>query len=314
MADVASKARTIEEASVAFLTATTPEQRSTAERYLLQARKWPIALGVCHHLLVHSTGGYAKLQALYMARECLGTQWAALSPAERSELQMILLQLQTDPRAEQYVRAAAAQMLSLHAKHDLLHALASPGEAPVDAAIAALLAAARQMLEEYSGTHAPAALELLHSMLGEFGAPSLGAAGGSLPWSMHARARNAFQERQLLEVVHIGLQHLQRLAPAAAAPPPWPPLLTRALALCASLLASALSWDFSGVGEAAATGDARPGLNASVVRPPAGADAWSSLIGSTQLLSAVVAIHRAAMGGSGGGGSGGGGGRGSGDA
>ena len=111
--DVAAAGRAIEEAALAFLNASTPEQRSAAERWLLEARKWPNPLAVCHHVLVHSATGYAKLQALYMIRECLGAQWAALSPAERTELQMLLLRLQTDASTEQYVRAAAAQLLAV---------------------------------------------------------------------------------------------------------------------------------------------------------------------------------------------------------
>ena len=145
-------ARAVEEASAAFLNATTPEQRSAAEQWLLEARKWPNALAVCHHILVHSTVGYARLQALYMARECLGKQWQAMSQPERAELQLLLLRQQTDANTEHYVRAAAAQMLAVHAKHDTLHRLAA-GEAAraAEGAMETLISAARQMLQEASG-------------------------------------------------------------------------------------------------------------------------------------------------------------------
>ena len=293
--DVPSAAAAVEAASLAFLNATTAQERSTAEAALLEMRRWPQPLPLCHHLLVHSTVGYAKLQALYMARECLGAQWHALTPAERGELQNLFLRLQTDG-AEQYVRAAAAQMLAVHAKHDVLHTPPPPvgsSSTPPDAAIAALLHSATQMLEDPSAARAPAAIDLLHALLGEFGAPSSGAAGGSLAWSMHARARASFQEHHLLPVFQIGLRHLQRLAePAVTAPPPLAPPLVKSLTLCASLLTMSLSWDFDGVGEAAAATDTRPGLNASVVRPPASNGAsWRAVLGHSGLLAAVGATE-----------------------
>ena len=284
-------ARTVEQASLAFLHATTAEDRSAAERWLLEIRRWPNPLACCRQLLLHSTVGYAKMQALVMMRECLGAQWLALSPADRTELQQLLLRLLADGSAEPYVRAVAAQNLAVHAKHDLLHAPAPAGGGPAPvASLDALLQAATQMLDEPSGTHAPAALEILHSLLCEFGAPSSGALGGALAWSMHARARAAFQAHHLLRVVHIGLQQLQRLHAAA---PPLPPHQTRALTLCSSLLTSALSWDFDGVGEAAAVGDARPGLNASVVKPPPSEAGWRELLGRTDLAAAVISMHSA---------------------
>lgn len=185
-------ARTVEQASLAFLNATTAMERSAAERWLLEIRKWPQPLACCRELLLRSMVGYAKLQALIMMRECLGTQWPMLSPAERSELQQLLLRLLAEGSVEPYVRAAAAQNLAVHAKHDLLHALPPAGSAESGApavALETLLQAATQMLEEPSGAHAPAALEIMHATLSEFGAPSSGVVGGALPWSMHARAR-----------------------------------------------------------------------------------------------------------------------------
>jgi hypothetical protein len=287
-------ARTVEQASLAFLNATTATERSAAERWLLEIRKWPQPLACCRELLLRSMVGYAKLQALIMMRECLGTQWPMLSPAERSELQQLLLRLLAEGSVEPYVRAAAAQNLAVHAKHDLLHALPPAGSAESGApavALETLLQAATQMLEEPSGAHAPAALEIVHATLSEFGAPSSGVVGGALPWSMHARARAAFQTHHLLRAVHVGLGHLQRLY---AVPPPLPPPLARTLAQCATVLSSAFSWDFDGVGEAAAVGDARPGLNAIVVKPPSGAPGtargWMDLLGRSDLVAAVLQL------------------------
>ncbi|KOO34464.1 hypothetical protein Ctob_014453 [Chrysochromulina tobinii] len=173
-------ARTVEQASLAFLNATTATERSAAERWLLEIRKWPQPLACCRELLLRSMVGYAKLQALIMMRECLGTQWPMLSPAERSELQQLLLRLLAEGSVEPYVRAAAAQNLAVHAKHDLLHALPPAGSAESGApavALETLLQAATQMLEEPSGAHAPAALEIVHATLSEFGAPSSGVVG-----------------------------------------------------------------------------------------------------------------------------------------
>lgn len=284
-------ARTVEQASLAFLNATTAMERSAAERWLLEIRKWPQPLACCRELLLRSMVGYAKLQALIMMRECLGTQWPMLSPAERSELQQLLLRLLAEGSVEPYVRAAAAQNLAVHAKHDLLHALPPAGSAESGApavALDTLLLAATQMLEEPSGAHAPAALEILHATLSEFGAPSSGVVGGALPWSMHARARAAFQTHHLLRAVDVGLGHLKRLY---VVPPPLSPPLARTLAQCATVLSSAFSWDFDGVGEAAAVGDARPGLNAIVVKPPNGAPGtWRELLGRSDLAAAVLQL------------------------
>ena len=106
MAEVAEAAASVEAACHQFLSsATSAEQRSAAERFLLEFRRHPQPLPICHQLLKHSVVGYAKLQALYTVRECLGAQWAGLSPAERTELQNLLLQQQAGgaPANEHYV-------------------------------------------------------------------------------------------------------------------------------------------------------------------------------------------------------------------
>ena len=63
---------------------------SQAEQFLLGFRKHPQPLPVCNHLLLTSVVGYAKLQALYTVRECLGTLWSGLTPEQRTELQLIV--------------------------------------------------------------------------------------------------------------------------------------------------------------------------------------------------------------------------------
>ena len=50
---------------------------------------------MCRHLLLHSSMGYAQLQALYTVRECLGSKWDGLQPAERAELGLRLRILPT---------------------------------------------------------------------------------------------------------------------------------------------------------------------------------------------------------------------------
>ena len=288
-------AATVEAACAAFLSAASHEERANAERVLLEFRRWAQPLAVCRHLLQHSAVGYAKLQALFTVRECLGNQWSSLSVAERKELQLILLQQQTNESAEHFVKEASAQVLAVHAKHDLLDAHAPGGHAD------SLLQGAAQMLDEPSGVHAEAALRVLSALLTEFGAPSAGAVGGGLPWSMHARARSAFEERSplpshLITIFQITVQFLIRLrsqAAAAAAAHSTPPPSGRSLSLCASLLSSVLSWEWGGIGEAAGADEPRPGLNASVVRPPAAAAGWRELLRGTDLLGAVMQIHAA---------------------
>ena len=287
MADAtAMAAASVEAACNAFLSATAQADRAAAEKMLLDFRSWSSPLATCRHLLLHSSVAYAKLQALFTVRECLGTQWTSLSAADRTELQRLLLQQQTQPDAEHFVKEAAAQVLAVHAKQDLLDAHAPGGHCQ------ALLHGATQMLEDPSGAHADAALRALAALLTEFGAPSAGAVGGSLPWSMHARARTAFEERHLITVFRTAVQHLDRLkqqAAAATSPPS-----CRSLSLCASLLAGVLSWEFGAIGEAAGADEPRPGLNASVVRPPAGAAGWQELLRTPYLLNAAIELHAAA--------------------
>ena len=296
----------MEQAARQFLGAASAEERGAAERLLLDFRKSATPLAVCRHLLLHSSVGFAKLQALCTMRECLGTLWAALQPAERSELQLLLLRLVANEdggAAEQYVIAAAAQLLAVHAKHDLVRSTDSGG----GVAVSTLIDGASQMLHQPGGAHADAAIAVLNALLTEFGAPSAGAMGGGLPWSMHAPARQRFEEHHLLAVAALVVQYLQRLHHAAlsAATPPvaaLPPPLAHAITQCASLLCTALSWEFGGIGEAAASDAPRPGLNATVVRPPASADGWMALLRGGEALGAVAdLLEQSAMAARGGG-------------
>ena len=109
----AEAAAQVEAACAAFLNARSPDERSAAERVLLDFRKWQQPLDCCRHLLLHSAVPYAKLQALFTVRECLGAQWAGLDAAARGELQMLLLRQQTLPDAEHFVKEAAAQTLAV---------------------------------------------------------------------------------------------------------------------------------------------------------------------------------------------------------
>ena len=231
MADAA--AASVESACTAFLAATSPHERTAAENFLLEFRRHPQPLPICRHLLVHSAVGYAKLQALCTVRECLGAQWAGLAPAERAELQTLLQQQAVAPvaAAERYVSEAAAQVLAVHAKHDLLQAEGGGASA---AAIDGLLSGSAQMLDDPSGAHAEAALRVLSALLTEFGAPSTGTVGGGLPWSMHARA-GSLRGDISRAALRLGTQFLLRAAGGGQ-----PLALTR----CASLLSNALSWEF----------------------------------------------------------------------
>ena len=284
---VAEAAAGVEAACAAFLAAASPDQRGAAERFLLDFRQHPQPLPVCRHLLLHSSAGYAKLQALYTVRECLGALWNQLTPEVRAELQQLLLnQLAAGAAVERYVSEAAAQVLAVFAKHDLLRSEGAGGAGGAGGAADSLLHGAAQMLDEPSGVHAEPALRVLSALLNEFGAPSAGTVGGGLSWSMHARARTAFEERYLAALFRLGKNFLVRSHQQAAG--------GRALTLCASLLSTALSWEFGGIGEAAADGEPRPGLGASVVRPPrATAAAWSELLRTTDLLAAAVEMNTA---------------------
>ena len=287
MASIAEAAASVEAACAQFLSAASPEQRTQAEQFLLGFRKHPQPLPVCQHLLLNSTVSYAKLQALYTVRECLGALWPGLAAEERTELQRLLLQLQTAGAAtERYVSEAAAQVLAVHAKHDLLHADGGATSSAADV----LLHGATQMLEEPSGAHAEAALRVLSAMLTEFGAPSAGTVGGGLAWSSHARARSAFEERYLAPLCALGMRYLLH---ARQQPPPMGPAQQAAVSCCAALLSTALGWEFGGIAEAAADGEPRPGLGASVVRPPKAATSWAGVLRTSDLLACVIELHAA---------------------
>eukprot|EP00966_Prymnesium_polylepis_P166751 3854412-Prymnesium_polylepis.1 len=291
----------LEAACSSFLQAATPEVRAGAEAALMAFRRVPNAVPVCRHVLQHSAVPYAQLQALYTLREGLGREWGTLHPAEREGLQQQLLQMLSGGDAlEAFVGAAAVQLLAVHAKHELLN-----GAGPEGAAALALMHHAAALVQGAAASHGPTATQMLLALVTEFGAPTGGAAGGGLSWASHARARLAFQERQLLGVFQLGLQQLEWLASACGATADLPaarPLAAaqlRWLEQCATLLTTALSWDFDGLAEAASAhgaveGEARPGLNAIAVRPPADQAGWRQFLGRPALVGCVLRLRAVA--------------------
>ena len=284
--------RELESACEAFLHATTPAERVAAEGSLMAFRQQAQPLPLCCYVLQASTMPYVQLQALYTLRESLGREWLTLSGRDRDGLQQLLLQLLTDGRSQEaYVGAAAAQLLAVHAKHVLLNV--SPDDSDT---MEALTWHAGALLEQPSEAHAAAATRLLITLITEFGAPTGGAAGGALSWASHARARLVFQQGHLLHILQLGLQHLERLTAAGTAQAATPPAQRLVLQQCAALLTAVLSWDFDGLAEAAsvhgaAEGEARPGLDATTVRPPADQSGWRELLGRPQIVGWVMQQH-----------------------
>jgi len=358
---IAAAVTAVESAASAFLQATSPSERAAAEALLLQFRRSAQPLVVCRQLLAHSAVPYARFQALCTLRECLGREWPRVGAAEQDELQALLLHVAAEASGVSYVQGQAVQVVAVHAKLAVLHNTSAGGGGPC-AAMESLQARVAQLLESADPAHQHAGLQLLHGVLGEFGAPHSGGIGGGLSWGLHARARLAFQTSYLLPLFHRGLQQLQRLraprgtAPRSPDPRPWQislrssalasaqsicdtlthslthslthvfvlrpmlragapalqgpgerhaavlPLLTAA----ASLLTTALSWDFEGVGAAVGSGgggssgadeggdeQSRPGLNATSVRPPASCAGWREVLCSPELAGCVLQLHDA---------------------
>ena len=288
----------VEGASAAFLQASSAAERTIAENLLLQFRQSSQPLAICRHLLEHSAVPYARFQALCTLRECLGREWPRMGASDCASLQDLLLRLLASPQAP-YVHGQAVQVLALHAKLAMLHAPPDSACATMDA----LLAHVARLLEADDGAHQGRGLQLLHGMLAEFGAPHGAAAAGGLSWALHARARLAFQQSCLLPVLRAAAQQLQRLhaAPARLHNEGGGelPLLTA----CASVLSTALCWDFEGVGAAlAAAGEGdhdepqRPGLNATSVRPPTDlAPGWREAVGGGELACCTLALLAATV-------------------
>ena len=287
----------VEGASAAFLQATSAAERTIAENLLLQFRKSSQPLPICHHLLEHSAVPYARFQALCTLRECLGREWPRMSASECASLQELLLRLLASPQAP-YVHGQAVQVLALHAKLAMLHA--PPDSACV--AMDALLAHVAQLFEADAAQQARG-MQLLHGLLGEFGAPHGAAAAGGLSWALHARARLAFQQACLLPLFCAAAQQLHRLQPLHAAAAAEGGGGLALLTACASLLSTALCWDFEGVGAALAAADEggegepqRAGLNATSVRPPSDLmGGWREALGGGELTRCALALLAAAV-------------------
>ena len=287
----------VEGASAAFLQATSAAERTIAENLLLQFRQSSQPLPICRHLLEHSAVPYARFQALCTLRECLGREWPRMSASECAGWQELLLRLLASPQAP-YVHGQAVQVLALHAKLAMLHAPPDSACAAMDA----LLAHVAQLFEA-DAAHQARGMQLLHGLLGEFGAPHGAAAAGGLSWALHARARLAFQQACLLPLFRAAAQQLHRLQPlharAAAEGGGGLSLLTA----CASLLSTALCWDFEGVGAALAAADEggegepqRAGLNATSVRPPSDLmGVWREALGGGELARCALALLAAAV-------------------
>ena len=287
----------VEGASAAFLQATSAAERTIAEHLLLQFRKSSQPLPICHHLLEHSAVPYARFQALCTLRECLGREWPRMSASECASLQELLLRLLASPQAP-YVHGQAVQVLALHAKLAMLHA--PPESACV--AMDALLAHVAQLFEADAAQQARG-MQLLHGLLGEFGAPHGAAAAGGLSWALHARARLAFQQACLLPLFRAAAQQLHRLQPLHAAAAASGGGGLALLTACASLLSTALCWDFEGVSAALAAADEggegepqRAGLNATSVRPPSDLmGGWREALGGGELTRCALALLAAAV-------------------
>ena len=287
----------VEGASAAFLQATSAAERSIAENLLLQFRQSSQPLPICRHLLEHSAVPYARFQALCTLRECLGREWPRMSASECASLQELLLRLLASPQAP-YVHGQAVQVLALHAKLAMLHAPPDSACAAMDA----LLAHVAQLFEA-DAAHQARGMQLLHGLLGEFGAPHGAAAAGGLSWALHARARLAFQQACLLPLFRAAAQQLHRLQPLHARATAEGGGGLSLLTACASLLSTALCWDFEGVGAALAAVDEggegepqRAGLNATSVRPPSDlVAAWREALGGGELARCALALLAAAV-------------------
>lgn len=294
MAGLAEAQAQLEGACLGFLAASTERERAEAEAALLAFRTIAHPLPLCLHVLQYTSVPYAQLHALTTLRESLGREWAVIAQEQRQALFQQLLHMLTHNHAlEPFVYASLMQLLAVYAKHDAIN-----GEAEC-AATQALLHQAAAFVEQSAATHGLTATQILLAMVNEFGAP---AAGSSISWALHARARHAFQQHYLLSVFRLGLQQLERIAAAGGAAPSATALLPlsdshlRWLQQCVALLTSVLSWDFDGLAEATSAhgkgdGDFRPGLDATTVRPPADQSGWRELIGTRGLIDCVVRIQ-----------------------
>jgi hypothetical protein len=315
----------VEAACAAFVQATDAQSRAEAERRLLAFRAGPDPLPVSVALLELSRSPHAQFHGLGTLRERAHGQWPALDASARDMLQLRLLQLiaggasGTPARVANFVMREAAQVAALLAKLALLDAAtaaagvfssdgAGGGHDGGGAGLGSLLGRVSELIAAADTSHAVVGVHILESMVLEFGSPSGGATGGGLRWAEHALARRVFGRNHLLPAFYTALRALERirgqLSPPAGAPPTsarlgmsLPPSMARMVENCASVLGLMLSWDFDSGPAAdadASDGESRPGLNATVVRPPAEAGDWPAVLGRTELLSCAVEVYAAA--------------------
>ncbi|KAL1530329.1 hypothetical protein AB1Y20_001238 [Prymnesium parvum] len=288
----------LEQACHAFLQAQSQEQRSAAEATLMSFRTMSRPVAMCQHILQHSSLPYAQLFVLTTLREGLGREWAELSQPQRDAMQQQLLDMLMRAHGlEPYVCGAVLQLLAVHAKHDALNPTGNDG------ATKAIMRQAQQLVHSPDVARKPLAAQLLLALVHEFGAPTGGVASGGLSWASHARARTRFQLYHLLDVFRLGLHQLESLSHACAAfaSPGVPSLNAEQLEWLRQtllLLTTTLSWDFDGLAEAmsvqgSADGEARPGLNATVVRPPHDDSGWKQLLSGHGLAACVMGLAEA---------------------
>lgn len=315
----------VEAACAAFVQATTAQARAEAERRLLAFRAGPDPLPVSVALLELGRSPQAQFHGgLMTLRERAHGQWPALDASARDMLQLRLLQLIAGGAAgvAGYVMREAAHVAALLAKLALLDAAtaadaasmfnsdaAGGGHGGGGAGLGSLLGRVSELIASADTSHAIVGVHILESTVLEFGSPSSGATGGGLRWAEHALARRVFGRDFLLPAFYTALRALERIRSQLSPPPFGTPAGSARLGMslpssmanlvnnCASVLGLMLSWDFDSGPAAdadAADGETRPGLNATVVRPPAEAGDWPALLSRTELLSCAVEVYAAA--------------------